>query len=151
VRMDRPTTPVAGPDPLAPRARPRSIDGVDDPGPEPPRVGRARPTVSDREPGASTKGQFSRSQTIRADHDYNHEYDHEELAILADRRRIAVDLNDLVIRRIFAAGLALQSTAAIAEDPQVTLRIQTSIDELDGVISDIRTTIFGLEGPRGSQ
>ena len=71
--------------------------------------------------------------------------------MLADRERIAFDLNDLVIRRIFAAGLALQSTAASAGDPQLARRIQTAIDELDGVISDIRTTVFSLEGRRGSR
>ena len=201
--MDRPPTPMAGQVPRAPRAGSRSIDGIDAPGTESPRIGRDRPTVRDRAPGASsdgrpdgqdparaavdlasppvpvprreqgpgatalasaptaanghgrerasTKRQLSRSQTIRSDHEHDHEHDHEELAILADRERIAVDLNDLVIRRIFAAGLTLQSTAASAGDPELALRIRTAVDELDGVISDIRTTIFDLETRRGGR
>lgn len=69
-----------------------------------------------------------------------------EPAMLSDRERIAFDLNDLVIKRIFSVGLWLQATAARADDAQLALRIQNAIDELDGVISDIRTTVFSTEG-----
>jgi signal transduction histidine kinase len=72
------------------------------------------------------------------------ENERRELAIMADRERIALDLHDLVIQRLFAAGLALQSTANITVDPQIARRLDHVIDELDGTIVDIRTTIFAL-------
>jgi signal transduction histidine kinase len=94
--------------------------------------------------GHEPKQVSTKQRSFRADHGH----DHEELAILADRERIAFDLHDLVIQRIFAAGLALQSTAAAAEDPQVTRRLEDVVTELDATISDIRTTIFALEHHR---
>jgi two-component system, NarL family, sensor histidine kinase DevS len=63
---------------------------------------------------------------------------------MADRERIAFDLHDLVIQRLFAAGLALKSTANITVDQQIARRLNRVIDELDGTIVDIRTTIFAL-------
>ena len=69
-----------------------------------------------------------------------------ELDVLADRDRIARDLHDHVIQRIFAAGLALQGTVARAESPQVQQRLTDVVDELQAVIQEIRTTIFDLHG-----
>lgn len=66
---------------------------------------------------------------------------------MADRERIAFDLHDLVIQRLFAAGLVLKSTANITLDPQIARRLDRVIDELDGTIVDIRTTIFALGHP----
>jgi len=86
----------------------------------------------------------TRQRPLRADHGH----DPVELAILVDRERIALELHDLVIRRIFVAGLALQSTAAVAEDPRITRRLEDVVAELDATISDIRTTIFALERHR---
>lgn len=63
---------------------------------------------------------------------------------MEDRQRIALDLHDLVVQRLFAAGLALKSTADLAADPEIARRIDHVIDELDGTIVDIRTTIFAL-------
>ena len=72
------------------------------------------------------------------------EDERRELAIMADRERIASDLHDLVIQRLFAAGLALQSTAKITVDPQIARRLDHVIDELDAAIVDIRSSIFAL-------
>lgn len=72
------------------------------------------------------------------------EGERRESAIMADRERIAFDLHDLVIQRLFAAGLALKSTANSTADPQIARRLNHVIDELDGTIVEIRTTIFGL-------
>lgn len=71
-----------------------------------------------------------------------------ELSVLADRERIARDLHDTVIQRIFATGLALQAVAARVEDPTVADRLQSAVDELDETVRHIRTTIFELQAKR---
>src|SRR5207249_432646 len=68
-----------------------------------------------------------------------------ELTVLEDRERIARDLHDTVIQRLFASGLALQGAARLADQPEVAARIQQSVDDLDETIRQIRTTIFNLE------
>ena len=68
-----------------------------------------------------------------------------ELRLLEDRERIARDLHDTVIQRLFAAGMALQATSAvIASHEEGTRRISSVIDELDETIREVRTTIYGL-------
>ncbi len=66
------------------------------------------------------------------------------LAIFEDRDRIGRDLHDLVIQRLFAVGLSLQSVSRVAEVPQVRQRIETAVDDLDATIKDIRRSIFAL-------
>jgi signal transduction histidine kinase len=70
-----------------------------------------------------------------------------ELAILADRERIAHDLHDHVIQKLFAAGLDVQSTIARARSPEITDRLTGTLDDLQGTIDDIRATIFKLQNP----
>jgi signal transduction histidine kinase len=70
-----------------------------------------------------------------------------EVAILADRERIAHDLHDYVIQKLFAAGLDLQSTIARARSPEITDRLTKTVDDLQGTIDDIRATIFKLQDP----
>ncbi|WP_204800831.1 hypoxia sensor histidine kinase DosS/DevS [Mycobacterium riyadhense] len=69
-----------------------------------------------------------------------------ELDVLTDRDRIARDLHDHVIQRLFAVGLSLQGTVPRARDSQVQQRLSEAVDELQGVIQEIRTTIFDLHG-----
>lgn len=69
-----------------------------------------------------------------------------EVEVLADRDRIARDLHDSVIQRLFAIGLALQSTQRRATAPDVSARLVGHIDQLHDVIQDIRTAIFDLQG-----
>ncbi len=69
-----------------------------------------------------------------------------ELAILADRDRIARDLHHHVIQQIFAVELALQGTIQRARSTEVQQRLSGSIDDLQGVIQEIRTAIFDLHG-----
>src|SRR5204863_5476674 len=57
-----------------------------------------------------------------------------ELALLEDRDRIARDLHDTVIQRLFALGLNLQGAARLAQRPEVAGRIDEAVDELDSVI-----------------
>lgn len=69
-----------------------------------------------------------------------------ELDILADRDRIARDLHDHVIQRLFAVGLALQGAVPRARSTDVQQRLTESIDDLQDVITEIRTAIFDLHG-----
>jgi two-component system, NarL family, sensor histidine kinase DevS len=69
-----------------------------------------------------------------------------ELDVLTDRDRIARDLHDHVIQRLFAVGLSLQGTVPRTRDSEVQQRLSEAIDDLQGVIQEIRTTIFDLHG-----
>lgn len=71
-----------------------------------------------------------------------------ELRVLEDRERIARDLHDTVIQRMFASGLSLQGLAARESDPVVADRLRQVIDDLDETVRHIRTTIFELQRPR---
>jgi signal transduction histidine kinase len=75
--------------------------------------------------------------------------DREELAVVSDRDRIARDLHDLVIQRLFATGLQLQGMRSIVVNPEVGERIEKAVDDLDQTIRDIRTTIFELQHRQG--
>jgi signal transduction histidine kinase len=69
------------------------------------------------------------------------------LQVQADRDRIARDLHDHVVQRIFATGLALDriSRSLTETEPEVAARISERVDELDGTIARIRTAIFALQ------
>lgn len=69
-----------------------------------------------------------------------------ELSIVTDRDRIARDLHDHVIQRLFAVGLSLQGSIARAGSDEVRQRLSESVDDLQDVIEDIRATIFDLHG-----
>ncbi|MBX8688757.1 GAF domain-containing protein [Mycobacterium sp. 20091114027_K0903767] len=69
-----------------------------------------------------------------------------ELEILADRDRIARDLHDHVIQRLFAVGLSLQGTIPRTKSPEVRQRLTGTVDDLQAVIQEIRTAIFDLHG-----
>lgn len=71
----------------------------------------------------------------------------ELLVVLEDRERIARDLHDVVIQRLFATGLQLQSAAPMMTRPEVAKRINAAVDDLDATIRDIRRTIFELRTP----
>jgi signal transduction histidine kinase len=67
-----------------------------------------------------------------------------QLDVYEDRDRIARDLHDLVIQRVFAAGLALQAVLPRVGDAEARRRIQGVVGQLDDTVRDIRTTIFDL-------
>ena len=72
-----------------------------------------------------------------------------ERDLIAERDRMARDLHDRVIQRIFAAGMSLQTAASVARNPQAAARIETAIADLDTSIVELRETIFTLRhGPR---
>ena len=66
------------------------------------------------------------------------------LDVLADRDRIARDLHDHVIQRLYAAGMSLQGTLRLVSNPDARGRIQQVVEQLDETIRDIRTSIFDL-------
>ncbi|QIX26721.1 GAF domain-containing protein [Nocardioides sp. JQ2195] len=70
--------------------------------------------------------------------------DQQRLTLFEDRDRIARDLHDLVIQRLFAVGLGLQSLSRLIDSDDVATRLSTAVDDLDGTIKDIRRTIFAL-------
>ncbi|MFP5345936.1 MAG: GAF domain-containing protein [Actinomycetes bacterium] len=72
--------------------------------------------------------------------------DRERLAVLEDRDRIAKDLHDLVIQRLFAIGLTIQAASRDAVRSQVRERLENAVDDLDDTIKDVRRTIFHLHG-----
>ncbi|MGH8825951.1 MAG: sensor histidine kinase, partial [Jiangellaceae bacterium] len=70
--------------------------------------------------------------------------DRSRLAIFEDRDRIARDLHDLVIQRLFATGLGLQSLSRVVDETAAE-RLAASVADLDQTIREIRSTIFGLQ------
>jgi signal transduction histidine kinase len=71
--------------------------------------------------------------------------DREELMLVTDRDRIARDLHDVVIQRLFATGLHLQRARRTAASDDIESRLDDAIADLDMTIRDIRSTIFDLE------
>jgi PAS domain S-box-containing protein len=69
----------------------------------------------------------------------------QHLRIVEDRERIARDLHDIVIQKVFAAGMALQSVAARSVDADEARRLNGVVDDLDDTIREIRSAIFSLQ------
>lgn len=76
--------------------------------------------------------------------------DRERIAVLEDRDRIARDLHDLVIQRLFAVGLSVQGAARDAVKPMVAQRLERVVDDLDETIKDVRRTIYQLHATPGT-
>ncbi|MEU1177797.1 GAF domain-containing sensor histidine kinase [Streptomyces sp. NPDC005820] len=76
--------------------------------------------------------------------------DAERIAVLTDRDRIARDLHDLAIQRLFATGMTLQSAGRFIEHPEASERVARAVDDLDETIKIIRSTIFGLRARDGA-
>lgn len=70
--------------------------------------------------------------------------DISRLALLEERDRIARDMHDNVVQRLFATGLSLQSAAPLAQHPVVRERLLDAVDALDSAIKEIRQAIFEL-------
>src|SRR5690606_38814719 len=73
--------------------------------------------------------------------------DKERLLLAEDRERIARDLHDVVIQRLFGAGMGLQALSQTVGGPRAAARLTGIVDELDQVIADLRGTIFRLSTP----
>jgi signal transduction histidine kinase len=69
----------------------------------------------------------------------------ERLSLYEDRDRIARDLHDLVIQRLYATGMSLEGTTPMITRPEVASRVISAVDAMDETIKDIRATIFALQ------
>jgi len=70
------------------------------------------------------------------------------VAVYDERERIGRDLHDLVIQRLFATGLALESVSGRVTDQVVGVRVREAVDQIDDAIGDLRSSIFGLHARR---
>ncbi|MEE4596431.1 GAF domain-containing protein [Streptomyces sp. DSM 41524] len=71
--------------------------------------------------------------------------DRERLAVLEERDRIARDLHDLVVQRLFATGMLLESAERQSDAPEVRERIERAVEELGATVQEVRTAIFALQ------
>jgi GAF domain-containing protein len=71
--------------------------------------------------------------------------DAERLSLYQDRDRIARDLHDLVIQRLYATGMSLEGTMPMLTRPEVVSRISNAVDAMDQTIKEIRSTIYALQ------
>ena len=69
----------------------------------------------------------------------------EQVAVFEDRERIARDLHDLVIQRLYATGISLQGATSLISSPEIAQRVSVAVDALDETIREIRTSIFALQ------
>ncbi len=80
-----------------------------------------------------------------------HRKDAERVAVFADRDRIARQLHDLVIQRLFATGMSLQAATGMMAEGPATARVGQAVDALDETIKDIRSSIFMLQTHTASE
>ncbi|MYU19075.1 GAF domain-containing protein, partial [Streptomyces sp. SID8361] len=71
--------------------------------------------------------------------------DRERLVVLEERDRIARDLHDLVVQRLFAAAMLLESAERRSDAPEVRARIERAVEELGATIQEVRTAIYALQ------
>lgn len=72
--------------------------------------------------------------------------DLQRLSLVADRERIGRDLHDTVIQRLFATGLSLQAAQRkVSGQPELFERLEGAVDDIDGIVKEIRATIFALQ------
>lgn len=74
--------------------------------------------------------------------------DQQRLVVLEEQDRIARDLHDHVIQRLFAAEMSLESMSGLVVNPDVRARLAGTVDDLDDTIRQIRSSIFALQGSR---
>jgi signal transduction histidine kinase len=71
--------------------------------------------------------------------------DSEQVTVLQDRERIARDLHDLVIQRLYATGMSLQGAMPLISRSEVAERVSRAVDAMDDTITEIRSAIFALQ------
>jgi two-component system, NarL family, sensor histidine kinase DevS len=104
----------------------------------------------DREEDLAMLGTFAGQAALAFERALAQE-EREMYVILEDRERIARDLHDVVIQRLFATGMQLQTAARIAAKREVADRVNAAVDDLDATIRDIRSAIFELRTPISAQ
>jgi signal transduction histidine kinase len=110
------------------------------------RTGPVPFTAADVELAAGFAGQAALVQQLAASRRQQ-----QQLAVLEDRARIARDLHDHVVQRLFAVGLTLQAAMRTVQDPVITSRLGAAVAELDETIRSIRSSIYELQAaPRAA-
>ena len=99
-------------------------------------VGLARDITSRLEAAAELAERNAQLQAAR-----------QTVLLAEDHDRLARDLHDTVIQRLFAAGLSLQAVAAMSGDEAIRIRLATTVDDLDATIRELRNAIFALQSP----
>ncbi len=74
--------------------------------------------------------------------------DAERHGLVDDRERIARDLHDVVVQRLFASAMSLTAAARLIDRPDVAMRVERTVDDLDATIRQIRSTIFALQSAK---
>ena len=107
-------------------------------------VGRSqgRPPI---QPGAASVVAAFAAQAAVALELADRRADAEQLSVFEDRDRIARDLHDLVIQRLYATGMSLEGTMPMITRREVADRVRNAVDAMDDTIRDIRGTIFALQ------
>jgi len=90
---------------------------------------------------------FAAQASVALEHDRGRQQV-QRITLLEDQERIARDLHDTVIQRLFAIGLSLQATGRLVTDTHAQRRLAALIDDLDVTVRHIRTVIFGVEASR---
>ena len=72
----------------------------------------------------------------------------ERHGLVDDRERIARDLHDVVVQRLFASAMSLTAVARLIDRPDVAARVERTVDDLDATIRQIRSTIFALQSSK---
>jgi signal transduction histidine kinase len=93
---------------------------------------------------------FAAQASVALDYDRGRQRLHR-MTLLEDQERIARDLHDTVIQRLFAVGLSLQATSRLVHDPDIQQRLTAAVDDLDLTVRHIRTVIFDVEAPRSGR
>jgi two-component system sensor histidine kinase DevS len=87
---------------------------------------------------------IARDMTLRLEMEERAKVAEREVALMDDRERIARDLHDRVIQRLFAAGLTIEASRKRAIDPALSERLESVVGELDETIRELRSSIFQL-------
>ena len=107
-------------------------------------VGRRHGSLPFAETTADVVGTFAAQAGIALELAHRRR-DAERLSLYEDRDRIARDLHDHVIQRLYATGMALEGTVPMIGKPEVEARVRKSVDAMDATIKDIRVAIFALQ------
>jgi signal transduction histidine kinase len=126
-----------GPAILVPLGQPGNVRGVLTAG--------RRPGAMPLTPAAAAMLETFASQAGIALELAEHRRQAERVAVFEDRDRIARDLHDLVIQRLYATGMSLQGAVSLISAPDVAQRVSVAVDSLDETIREIRSSIFALQ------
>ena len=107
-------------------------------------VGRRHGSLPFAETTADVVGTFAAQAGIALELAHRRR-DAERLSLYEDRDRIARDLHDHAIQRLYATGMALEGTVPMIGQPEVEARVRKSVNAMDATIKDIRSAIFALQ------